>query len=138
MYCPGRGNLRATVRAGGDSPFVRRMVGLTTHYMCGGWYTEATWDTQSKSWVNTHIELGPERHKSLLADFLAGMPPIQAAGVVGEPLLDLPPLHFFMCILHLCMSMGRFLWAFVKTQAAALPPGLESDLQAILVSRRTG
>ena len=44
---------------GGDQPFVRRLIGVSTSPLVGSIYNMGVWDKVAAAWVNVATRLGP-------------------------------------------------------------------------------
>ena len=128
----------AKVILGGDQPWTRRVIGVSTCPQVGSMFNEGIWNAQKKTWEGSAIPQNMEGDEAHYTAFLLGTPSLQAAGRSTEPIWKLPRAWVVLCILHLTMAMGRLLGAFVDREARLVTLALRQDLQVLLSERRAG
>ena len=128
----------AKVILGGDQPWTRRVIGVSTCPQVGSMFNEGIWNAQKRVWVGRDIPRTKEGDEAHYTAFLLGTPSLQAAGCSMQPLLLLARTHVVLCILHLTMAMGRLLGEFVDREAREVAPSVRQDLQILLSERRAG
>ena len=117
---PGRGDTPADIEVGGDQPWVRRMVGISTCPQVASLYNEAV--RKGDEWEGADIRRTLDRARMHWDNFFHnGWGSLSCAGYSTEAILLVEVTHICLCILHLCMAMGRLLAEFTQTAAAALP-----------------
>ena len=57
---------RCRIFCGGDSPWLRRLSGVTTHWMAGSLFTYMTWCKSSATWLQQDVDRTTERDEQLL------------------------------------------------------------------------
>lgn len=104
----------AEVYLGGDLPFLKSLLGITTAWQVPSIYTRRRWmgGALRGGWV------GGDRMRTALSDAkVMGKLPVVAkgCGVTGPPLL-VPEdrWHVVICILHLTMAFGRLLSGWLQ------------------------
>ena len=107
----------AKVLLGGDQPWTRRVIRVSTCPQVGSMFNEGIWNAQSKTWEGSAIPRTMEGDEANYTAFLLGTPSLQAAGCSIQPILKLPRAWVVLCILHLMMAMGRLLGEFVDREA---------------------
>ena len=123
---------------GGDQPWTRRVIGVSTCPQVGSIFNEGIWNAQTKTWEGSAIPRTMEGDEANYTAFLLGTPSLQAAGCSLQRILKLPRAWVVLCILHLRMAMGRLLGEFVHREARSVTPALRQDLQVLLSERRAG
>ena len=118
---------------GGDLPWLRLILGITTAHQVPSIYTKAT--LRDKEWVG----IGSIRTKVTYAQH-SGLLPVCAAGkgVTDPPLLIPPRSNVVLCILHLWMAFGRLLAHFIVTGMQTLDIERYKLVQKILSVAQTG
>ena len=106
---------------GGDQPFVRRLIGVSTSPMVGSIYNMGVWDKAAAKWLRVDVrrtlaaEAEARRQNQLTGRSL------ENGGCIGEPHLQVERCLVFLCILHCCMAMGRLQVAFIEARLEDLP-----------------
>ena len=57
---------RCRIFCGGDSPWLRRLSGVTTHWMAGSLFTYMTWCKSTATWLQQDVDRTTERDEQLL------------------------------------------------------------------------
>ena len=131
--------MRTVVIIGGDSPWLRHILGLSTFYQIGSIYSFATWSRQTERWVGCEWR----RSTSLEAKFLKyrkqGVSCVGTKGCIESPLLkvDYRIGCVIMCVLHLVIRIGEYLTTFVRTRAIMLTVPQRSKVQTLLKDGKT-
>ena len=133
---PGRGTVEADIEGGGDQPWVRRVTGVSTCPQVASVFNEGV--LRDGEWVGADTKRTLERQKEHWLRFLDGGTSLSCAGCSTEPLLRVEVTHICLCILHLCMAMGRLLAEFTQTTAAALAVEERRSVRSILQKHKTG
>ena len=107
---------------GGDQPWTRRVIGVSTCPQVGCMFNEGIWNAQKKTWEGSAIPRTMEGDGASYMAFLLGTPSLQAAGCSTHRILKLPRAWVVLCILHLTMPMGRLLGEFVDREAHPCAP----------------
>ena len=110
---------------GGDEPWTRRVIAVSTCPHVGSMFNEGIWNAQTTTWEGSAIPRIMEGDEAHYAAFLLGTPSLQAAGCSTQ-IFKLPRACVVLCILHLTMAMGRLLGEFVDREARAVTPSLRS------------
>ena len=124
---------------GGDSPWLRHVLGITTHWMVASLYSFGIWN-------NGSLE-GAEVPRSAQANALwhdqvrsGKMLPVQGRGCTHKPLLQVPNPYFqvVMCILHALMCIGRIVANEVHSLCVGQDPAVIVEVAQILRDYKTG
>ena len=107
---------------GGDQPWTRRVIGVSTCPQVGSMFNEGIWNAPTKTWEGSANPRTMEGDEANYTAFLLGTPSLQAAGCSTQPILKLPRAWVVLCILHLTMAMGRLLGEFVHREARLVTP----------------
>ena len=89
---------------GGDQPWTRRGIGVSTCPQVGSMFNEGIWNAQKKTWEGSAIPRTMQGDEANYTAFLLGMPSLQAAGCSTQQILKLPCAWVVLCILHLTMA----------------------------------
>ena len=119
----------AKVILGGDQPWMRRVIGVSTCPQVGSMFNEGIWHAQTKTWEGSANPQTMEGDEPNYTAFILGTPSLQVAGCSTQRILKLPRGWVVLCILHLTMAMGRLLGEFVDCEARSVTPALRQDLQ---------
>ena len=115
---PGRGETPADIEVGGDQPWIRRMVGISTCPQVASLFNEAV--RKDGEWVGAHIRRTLDRAREHWENFfIHKWANLSCAGYSTEAILLVEVTHICLCILHLCMAMGRLLAEFTQRAAKA-------------------
>ena len=102
---------RCRIFCGGDSPWLRRLSGVTTHWMAGSLFSYMMWCKSSATWLQQDVDRTTERDEQLLGLIApaAKCRPMDIFGVVQSRLLKVPlrRRHLIPCVLHLLFFVGR-------------------------------
>ena len=132
----------ADVWLGGDSPWVRRIIGISPAPQVGSLYNEATWDCDARVWMGKDVVWTFESDHEQRTSFLLGTPSLKAAGCSVDPVVVIARCRVVMCILLCCMALGRLQMANIEQLANdRLSPGDQvicAAIQATLHEHRTG
>ena len=107
---------------GGDQPWTRRVIGVSTCPKVGSMFNGGIWNARKKTWEGSAIPRTMEGDEANYTPFLLGTPSLQAAGCGTQRVLKLPRAWVVLCILHLTMAMGRLLGEFVDREARSVTP----------------
>ena len=80
---------RCRIFCGGDSPWLRRLSGVTTHWMAGSLFTYMKWCKSSAMWLQQDVDRTTQRDEQLLGLIAPGAKcrPMDIFGVVQSRLL---------------------------------------------------
>ena len=129
----------ARVFLGGDSPWLRHVLGITTHWMVASLYSFGIWDNRALG--------GAEVPRSAQANALwhdqvrsGKMLPVQGRGCTHNPLLQVPNPYFqvVMCFLHALMCIGRIVANEVHSVCMGQQPAVIVEVAQILRDYKTG
>ena len=128
----------ATVRCAGDSPWIRRSVGVSIAPQVGSIYNEAIWGSTTKRWRGSQQPHTLQQDAHHHVQYLLHGHSLQHAACVGKPLARMARQHIFMCILHCIMAVGRLVVQFLEAPCSDLDKVLRAGVQSVLVGARTG
>ena len=123
----------AKVILGGDQPWTRRVIRVSTCPQVGSMFNEGIWNAQKKTWEGSAIPRTMEGDEAHYTAFLLGTPSLQAAGCSMQRILKMPHAWLVFCIF-----MGRLLGEFVDREARLVTPVLRQDVQVLVSERRAG
>ena len=127
---------------GGDSPWVRRIIGITPAPQVGSIYNEGIWDSNAAVWRGKDVVRTTESDHAQRTSFLLGTPSLRAAGCCVEPVVVIARCRVVMCILHCCMALGRLQMTNIERLAAERLAGGDevsrAAIQGVLHEHRTG
>ena len=112
---------KAKVILGGDQPWTRRVIGVSTCPQVGFMFNEGIRNAPKKTWEGSAIPRTREGDQANYTAFLLGTPSLPAAGCSTQRILKLPRAWVVLCILHLTIAMGRLLGKFVDRGARFSP-----------------
>ena len=87
----------AKVILGGDQPWTRRVIGVSTCPQVGSMFNEGMWNAQRKAWEGSAIPRTIEGDEANYTALLLGTPSLQAASCSIQSLLQLPRAWVFLC-----------------------------------------
>ena len=130
---------RARVMLGGDSPWLRKVLGISSYFRIGSIYTYATWCAIKGKWEDRKWRRSPKSDKKLYKLHKKGLDCTTAKGCVSEPLLHIEERFKFvvMCILHLVIPVGDYLIKFIRKKCKHLPPATRDHVQDRLNCAKT-
>ena len=81
---------RCRIFCGGDSPWLRRLSGVATHWMAGSLFSYMTWCKSSATWLQQDVDRTTERDEQLLGLIAPGAKcrPMDIFGVVQSRLFS--------------------------------------------------
>ena len=82
---------------GGDQPWTRRVIGVSTCPQVGSMFNEGIWGAQKKTWEGSAIPRTMEGDEAHYTAFLLGTPSLQAAGCSTQRILQLSPVLGSYC-----------------------------------------
>ena len=123
---------------GGDQPFVRRLIGVSTSPMVGSIYNMGVWDKVAAAWVNVATRRTFAREEAARRRYKETGRSLENGGCIGDPHIVVDRCVVFLCILHCCMAIGRLQVAFIETRLVDLPKENTDAVQRALYRARTG
>ena len=128
----------AKVWVGGDQPWLRRLLGVSTCPQVGSLFNEGIWDHTQKEWRGDTVRRSMESDALHHSAFQAGTRSLAAAGCSTTPILKVPRSHVLICILHCVMAVGRLVAGYISREAQSLGKGVQHLVQRLLSEHRTG
>ena len=123
---------------GGDQPFVRRLIAVSTLPLVGSIYNIGVWDKIAAAWVNLGTQHTLEREEAARRRYKETGRSLENGGCTGDPHIVVDRCVVFLCILHCCMAIGRLQVAFIETRLVDLPKENADAVQRVLCRARTG
>ena len=123
---------------GGDQPFVRRLIGVSTSPLVGSIYNMGVWDKVAAAWVNVETRRTLDREEAARRRYKETGRSLENGGCIGDPHIVVDRCMVFLCILHCCMAIGRLQVAFIETRLVDLPKENTDAVQRVLYRARTG
>ena len=130
---------RARVMLGGDSPWLRKVLGISSYFSIGSIPTYATWCDVKGKCEDRKWRRSPKSDKKLYKLHKKGLDCTTAKGCVSEPLLHIEERCklVVMCILHLVIRVGDYLTKFIRKKCKHLPPATRDRVQDRLNCAKT-
>ena len=131
--------IRARVMLGGDSPWLRKVLGISSYFCIGSINTYTTWCEVKGKWEDREWWCSPKSDKKLYKVHKKGLDCTTGKGCVSEPLLHIEERFKFvvMCILHLVIRVGDYLTKFIRRKCKHLPPATRDRVQDHLNCAKT-
>ena len=123
---------------GGDQPFVRRLIGVSTSPLVGSIYNIGVWDKVAAAWVNVETRRTLDREEAARRRYKETGRSLENGGCIVDPHIVVDRCMVFLCILHCCMAIGRLQVAFIETRLVDLPKENTDAVQRVLYRARTG
>ena len=130
---------RARIMLGGDSPWLRLLLGLSPYYAIGSIYSFSTWCSRHERWMNTKVRRTTHLDGKFRALYDKGLDCTTAKGCTSKPMLRVDDRTRFivMCILHLVIRLGDYLTHFICAFCKRLPPLVRARVQTVLNESKT-
>ena len=90
---------------GGDQPFVRRLIGVSTSPMVGSIYNMGVWDKAAANWLRVDVRRTLAAEAEARRQYQLTGRSLENGGCIGEPHLQVERCLVFLCILHCCMAV---------------------------------
>ena len=123
---------------GGDQPFVRRLIGVSTSPLVGSIYNMGVWNKVAAAWVNVATRRTSAREEAARRRYKETGRSLENGGRIGDPHIVVDRCMVFLCILHRCMAIGRLQVAFIETRLVDLPKENTGAVRWALYRARTG
>ena len=123
---------------GGDQPFVRGLIGVSTSPMVGSIYNMGVWDKVAAAWINVATRGTLAREEAARRRYKETGRSLENGGCIGDPHIVVDRCMAFLCILLCCIAIGRFQVAFIETRLVDLPKENTDAVQRALYRARTG
>ena len=85
---------------GGDQPFVRRLIGVSTSPLVGSSYNMGVWDKVAAAWVNVETRRTLDREDAARRRYKETGRSLENGGCIGDPHIVVDRCMVFLCILH--------------------------------------
>ena len=130
---------RARIMLGGDSPWLRLLLGLSPYFAIGSIYSFSTWCSRRERWMNTKVRRTTHLDGKFRALYDKGLDCTTAKGCTSKPMLRVDDRTRFivMCILHLVIRLGDYLTHFIRAFCKRLPPLVRARVQTVLNESKT-
>lgn len=110
---------RCKVLIGGDLPWLKRILGISTHSAVGSILNQGVWNPRTGLYEGCEEVRTRDTDATSHAQFTQGTPSLKAAGCSAPAQLDVHNrLDCVPCILHCMMAVGRAYCAFINRLAA--------------------
>ena len=123
---------------GGDQPFVRRLIGVSTSGMVGSINNMGVWDKVPAARVNVATRRTLDREEAAHLRNKETGRSLENWGCIGDPYIVVDRWVVILCILHCCMAIGRLQVAFMETCLVDLPKENANAVQRVLYRARPG
>ena len=128
----------ATLVRGGDQPFIRRLIGVSTSPQVGSIYNMGVWDKAAAAWLRVDVRRTLDNKAAARHQYQVTGRSLDNRGCIAEPHIVVDRCWVFLCILHSCMAIGRLKVAFVEARLESLPKENAEAVQRLLYRARTG
>ena len=98
---------------GGDQPFVRRLIVVSTSPLVGSIYNMGVWDKVAAAGVNVATQRTLDREEAARLRYKETGRSLENGGCIGDPHIVVDRCVVFLCILHCCMAIGPLQVAFI-------------------------
>ena len=106
---------------GGEQPFMRRLISVSTSPLVGSVYNIGVWDKVAEAWVNVVTRRTLDCEVVARRRYKETSRSLENGGCIGDPHIVVDRCIIFLCILHCCMAIGRLQAAFIETHLVDLP-----------------
>ena len=130
--------VRAALVLGGDQPFIRRLIGVSTSTQVGTIYNMGMWDKAAAVCLRVDVRRTLDNEAAARHQYQVTGLSLDNGGCVAEPHIVVDRCWVFLCILHCCMAIGRLHVAFVEARLESLPKENAEAVQRLLYRARTG
>ena len=137
-FCWASNWVLAALVLGGDQPFIRRLIGVSTSPLVGSIYNMGVWDKAAAAWLRVDVRRTLDNEAAARHQYQATGPSLDNWGCIAEPHIVVDRCWVFLCILHCCMAIGRLQFAFVQARLESLPKENAEAVQWLLYRARTG
>ena len=117
---------------GGDPPFVRHLIGVSTSPLVGSIYNMGVWDKVAAAGVNVETRRTLDREEAARRRYKETGRSLENGGCIGDPHIVVDRCMVFICILHCCTAIGRLQVAFIETRLVDLPKENTDAVQRVL------
>ena len=101
---------------GGDQPFIRRLIGVSTSPQVGFIYNMGVWDKAGATWLWVDVRRTLDNEADARLQYQVTGRSLDNGGCIAEPHIVVDRCWVFLCILHCCMAIGRLQVAFVEAR----------------------
>ena len=123
---------------GGDRPFVRRLIGVSTSPQVGSIYNMGVWDNAAATWLRVHVRRTVDDDAAARHQYHVTGRSLDNGGCIAEPHIVVDRCWVFLCILHCCMAIGHLQLDFVEVRLESVPKENAEAVQRLLYRPRTG
>ena len=129
---------RRVLVIGGDQPFVRCLIGVSTSPLVRSIYNMGVWDKVAAAWVNVATRCTLDRGEAPRRRYKETGGSLENGRCIGDQHIVVDRCVVFLCILHCCMAIGRLQVAFIETCLVDLPKENAGAVQRVLHQPRMG
>ena len=106
---------------GGDQPFIRHLIGVSTLPQAGSIYNMGVWDKAAATWLQVDVHRTLDAQAAARRKYQVTSRSLDNRGCIAKPHIMVERYMVFLCILYCCMAIGRLQFAFVEAHLEALP-----------------
>ena len=128
----------AALVLGGDQPFIRRLIGVSTSPQVGSIYNMGMWDKAAAAWLRVDVRRTLDNEAASRHQYQVTGRSLDNGGCIAEPHIVVDWCWVFLCILHCCMAIGRLQVAFLEARLESLPKENAEAMQRLLYRASTG
>ena len=124
---------------GGDSPWLRKVLGISSYFCIVSIHTYATWCDLKGKWEDRKWRRSPNSDKKVYNLHKKGFDCTTAKGCVSEPLLHMEERFKFvvMCILHLVIQVADCITKSIRKKCKDLLPATRDRVPDCLNCAKT-
>ena len=128
----------ATLVPGGDQPFIRRFIGVSTSPKVGFIYNMGVWDKAAVTWLRVGVRRTLVNEAAARHQYRVTGRTLDNWGRIAEPHIVVDRCWVFLCILHCCMAICRPRVVFVEARLESLPNENAEAVQRLSFRARKG
>ena len=120
-FCSAPSWVPAALDLGGDDPFIRRLIGVSTSPQVGSTYNMGVWDKAATAWLRVDVRRTLDNEPAARHQYLVTGRNLDNGGCIVEPHIVFDRCWVFLSILHCCMAIGRLQGPFAKAFLESVP-----------------
>ena len=118
---------------GGDHPFIRCLIGVSTSPQVESSYNMGVWDkAAAAAWLQVDVRRTLDNEAAACHQYQVTGRSLDNGGCIAEPHIVVDRCSNFLCILHCCTAFGRPQVAFVEARLQSLPKENAEAVQRLL------
>ena len=97
--------MHAALVLGGDQPFIRRLMGVSTSPQVGSIYNMGVCDKAAAAWLRADVRRTLDNEATARHQYQVTGWSLDNGGCIAEPHIVVDRCWVFLCILHCCMAI---------------------------------